>query len=110
MPDMEKLGTIKAREKPLQRESGAPSPNNLNLGLVGSMAGNVILPAKSPVIHVDEKGIEEVRQALQACAGQYHMFMNDKISQFLTISRPWTCWGCNQQGQLSPPHFPCRAG
>ncbi|EGO61594.1 hypothetical protein NEUTE1DRAFT_77690 [Neurospora tetrasperma FGSC 2508] len=65
---MEKLGTIKAREKPLQRESGAPPPNNLNLGLVGSMAGNVILPAKSPVIHVDEKGIEEVRQALQACA------------------------------------------
>ncbi|KAK3501992.1 hypothetical protein B0T13DRAFT_217460 [Neurospora crassa] len=68
VPDMEKLGTIKAREKPLQRESGAATPNNLNLGLVGSMAGNIILPPKSPVIHVDEKGIEEFRQALQACA------------------------------------------
>ncbi|KAJ4409470.1 hypothetical protein N0V85_004086 [Neurospora sp. IMI 360204] len=56
-----------AREEPLQRESGAPTPNNLDLGLVGSMAGNVILPSKSPVIHVDEKGLEEVRQALQVC-------------------------------------------
>lgn len=69
MPDVEKFGTIMAREEPLQRESGAPTPNSLDLGLVGSMAGNVILPSKSPVIHVDEKGLEEVRQALQACTG-----------------------------------------
>lgn len=107
---MEKLGTINAREEPLQQEVGTHTPNTLNLGLVGSMAGNVILPPKSPVIHVDEKGVEEVRQALQACAGQYHMFMYDKIYHSLTLSRPWTRWRCDQQDQLFPPYLSRHAG
>jgi len=56
-----------ARVESLQLEPGAPASNHIDLGLLASMVGNVTLPSQSPVIHVDEKGLEEVRQALQSC-------------------------------------------
>ena len=70
MPVMEESRSIMTLDGSLQLESGALTPNRLDLSLVASMAGNVTLPSQSPVIQVDEKGLEEVRQALQSCAGQ----------------------------------------
>lgn len=66
---MEKSGSSMARVESLQLEPGAPASNHIDLGLLASMVGNVTLPSQSPVIHVDEKGLEEVRQALQSCTG-----------------------------------------
>lgn len=56
-----------AREESLQLEPGAPTSNHIDLSLLASVVGNVTLPSQSPVIHVDEKGVEEVQQAMQLC-------------------------------------------
>ncbi|KAK1779894.1 hypothetical protein QBC45DRAFT_123154 [Copromyces sp. CBS 386.78] len=64
---MEKSGTIMTREELLQLESGALTPNCLDLSLIASMVGNVTLPSESPVMHVEGKGLEEVQHALQVC-------------------------------------------
>lgn len=66
---MDKFGSPMDREEALQLGSGALTPNDPDLSLVASTNGNVTLPSVSPVIQVDENGLEEVRQALQSCSG-----------------------------------------